>query len=83
MKRHSCWFGWCVLAGVVIAADVYGDETMSSTFRKLARHPIAGPALYGAWLGLTAHLFLPTEHDPLRYYSRRRACTPTCTNVSF
>lgn len=67
VKRHSHWLGWCTIVAVVAIADKYGDRTMSTTFRSLARHRLAGPVIYGVWAGLTMHLFLPSDQDPVRF----------------
>jgi hypothetical protein len=64
--RHSHYAGWVALGAVIVAADYYGERTMSDGFRTLSRTRFGRPVTVTTWTVLTLHLFgfLPPRLDP-------------------
>lgn len=61
-KARPGLYGWLTVLAVVVGADEWlirhHYPTVSRTLGHYLKHPVLGPILAGAWLGLTYHLLI-------------------------
>lgn len=63
LKRYPGIYFWAGIVAYVVASDetlvqIIKKPTMSRTLGEGLRHPLLGPVLAGAWMGLTYHLLI-------------------------